>query len=45
VSARGFFYFFKFFKFLVFFIILKKIKIATCQSDIVLRGRDSVMWQ
>ena len=42
VSARDLFdFFFKFF----FIIFLKKIKIAMCQSDIVPRGRDSVMWQ
>jgi len=40
VSARDFFLF------LIFFIyFLKKIKIATCQSGIVPRGRDDVMWQ
>jgi len=40
--------FFIFLFFLIFFyflIFLKKIKIDTCQSDIVPRGRDNVMWQ
>jgi len=38
VSARGFFDFFYLF-------IFNLKKIVTCQSNIVPRGRDSVMWQ
>jgi len=42
VSAHDFFiYFFNIYFFIIF---KKKIKIATCQSDIVPHGKDNVMW-
>jgi len=44
VSAHVYFYFYFLKKNLINF-YKNKIKIATCQSDIVSHGRDNVMWQ